>query len=116
MTPDGPNRFGGRRQHEFGLVLASRMHDTGAINEKDATKQRKDQRDVGPDGTVSTDTHAIVGNSRCAGLWRRQRRVVVVRAPAGMVEPALQLLKAVRRAWRPLLWAVDGADPRGWAV
>jgi urease accessory protein len=43
-------------------------------------------------------------------------RVVLVRALAPLVEPALQLMKAVRRAWRPLLWNTSGADPRGWAI
>lgn len=43
-------------------------------------------------------------------------RVVVVRVLAPLVEPAMQLLKSVRRAWRPLLWDLDQADPRGWAI
>ena len=43
-------------------------------------------------------------------------RVVVVRVLAPLVEPALQLLKAVRRAWRPLAWELPGVDPRGWAI
>jgi urease accessory protein len=42
--------------------------------------------------------------------------VLVVRALAPLVEPALQLLKAVRRAWRPLAWGAEGVDPRGWAT
>jgi len=51
-----------------------------------------------------------------AGATAPGPRVVVVRVLAPLVEPALQLLKAVRRAWRPLLWQVDSADPRGWAI
>jgi urease accessory protein len=43
-------------------------------------------------------------------------RVVAVRVLAPLVEPALQLLKAVRRAWRPLLWDAHGVEPRGWAI
>jgi urease accessory protein len=42
--------------------------------------------------------------------------VVVVRVLAPLVEPALQLLKAIRRAWRTVLWQHEGADPRGWAI
>jgi urease accessory protein len=39
-----------------------------------------------------------------------------VRVLAPLVEPALQLLKAVRRAWRPLLWEMEGLEPRGWTL
>ncbi|NML43563.1 urease accessory protein UreD [Ramlibacter sp. G-1-2-2] len=51
-----------------------------------------------------------------AGATAPGPQVVAVRVLAPLVEPALQLLKAVRRAWRPLLWGVDSADPRGWAI
>jgi urease accessory protein len=51
-----------------------------------------------------------------AGATAPGPRVLVVRVLAPMVEPALQLLKAVRRAWRPLLWQRDAADPRGWGA
>jgi urease accessory protein len=43
-------------------------------------------------------------------------RVVVVRVLAPLVEPALDLLKAVRRAWRPPLWQLPPTQPRGWAI
>lgn len=43
-------------------------------------------------------------------------RVVVVRALAPLVEPALALLKAVRSAWRPALWALPATAPRTWAL
>jgi urease accessory protein len=42
--------------------------------------------------------------------------VLVVRVLAPLVEPALQLLKAVRRAWRPLLWQLPPDEPRGWTL
>jgi len=51
-----------------------------------------------------------------AGATAPGPRVVVVRVLAPLVEPALQLLKAVRRRWRPLLWHLHAADPRGWAT
>jgi len=51
-----------------------------------------------------------------AGATAPGPRVVAVRVLAPLVEPALQLLKAVRRAWRPLLWNLPGIDPRGWAI
>lgn len=43
-------------------------------------------------------------------------RVVAVRVLAPLVEPALDLLKAVRRAWRPALWRLPPTQPRGWAI
>jgi urease accessory protein len=54
--------------------------------------------------------------ARSAGATAPGRRVVVVRVLAPLVEPALQLLKAVRRAWRPLAWDVAPDEPRGWAI
>jgi urease accessory protein len=42
--------------------------------------------------------------------------VLAVRVLAPLVEPALQLLKSIRRRWRVLLWQRDAADPRGWAI
>jgi urease accessory protein len=43
-------------------------------------------------------------------------RVVVVRALADVVEPAMQLLKAVHAAWRPALWNLPAAASRVWAL
>jgi urease accessory protein len=51
-----------------------------------------------------------------AGATAPGPRVVVVRVLAPLVEPALQLLKAVRRAWRPLAWQLPPDEPRGWTV
>jgi urease accessory protein len=35
---------------------------------------------------------------------------------APLVEPAMQLLKAIRRAWRPVLWELPPTEPRGWTL
>lgn len=51
-----------------------------------------------------------------AGATSPNGQVVVVRVLAPLVEPAFGLLKAIRRAWRPLLWGLEGQEPRGWAV
>jgi urease accessory protein len=51
-----------------------------------------------------------------AGATAPGPRVVVVRMLAPLVEPALQLAKAIRRAWRPLLWDLPPTEPRGWTV
>ena len=57
--------------------------------------------------------HALAGS---AGATAPGPRVVVVRVLASVVEPALLLLRAVRRAWRPMLWQLPAAEPRGWTV
>ena len=51
-----------------------------------------------------------------AGATAPDSRVVVVRVLAPLVEPALDLLKAIRRAWRPGLWSLPATDPRGWST
>jgi urease accessory protein len=56
------------------------------------------------------DAHA----DAAAGATAPGPQVVAVRVLAPLVEPALQLLRAIRRAWRPLLWQLPPAEPRGW--
>lgn len=51
-----------------------------------------------------------------AGATAPGPRVIALRVLAPLVEPALQLLKAVRRAWRPLLWQLPPDEPRGWTI
>lgn len=51
-----------------------------------------------------------------AGATAPGPQVIVVRVLAPLVEPALALLKAIRRAWRPLLWNLPAHEPRGWAT
>lgn len=51
-----------------------------------------------------------------AGATAPGPRVVVVRVLAPLVEPALDLLKAVRDAWRPALWRLPPTRPRTWAL
>lgn len=51
-----------------------------------------------------------------AGATAPGPQVLVVRVLAPLVEPALQLMRAVRRAWRPLLWQLPPGEPRGWAI
>jgi urease accessory protein len=51
-----------------------------------------------------------------AGATAPAARVVVVRVLAPLVEPALQLLRSVRRAWRPLAWQLPPDEPRGWTI
>ncbi|AMO22356.1 urease accessory protein UreD [Ramlibacter solisilvae] len=51
-----------------------------------------------------------------AGVTAPAPNVIVVRALATMVEPAATLLRAVRAAWRPLLWELPATAPRVWSV
>ncbi|MFN7857560.1 MAG: urease accessory protein UreD [Acidovorax sp.] len=51
-----------------------------------------------------------------AGATSPNDRMVVVRALAPQVEPAMKLLKAVRVAWREVLWGLDGETPRIWST
>ncbi|MDH4375980.1 MAG: urease accessory protein UreD [Ramlibacter sp.] len=51
-----------------------------------------------------------------AGATSPHPRVVVLRVLAPVVEPAMDLLKAVRNAWRPALWELAPNPPRTWAL
>jgi urease accessory protein len=42
--------------------------------------------------------------------------VVVVRALADRVEPAMALLRDIWRAWRPIAWGLEATPPRVWAT
>jgi len=70
------------------------------------------------DALLESARCAIAPHALCAsaGATAAGPRVVVVRVLGPLVEPVLQLLKAIRRAWRTLLWQRDTADPRGWAT
>ena len=59
---------------------------------------------------------AAQGMAAIAGGTAPGPRVVVVRALAAQVEPALALLKAIRAAWRPALWNLPPTVPRSWAM
>ena len=49
-----------------------------------------------------------------AGVTSPQPQVIVLRALAPVVEPALLLLRRVWSAWRRELWQMDGESPRIW--
>ena len=51
-----------------------------------------------------------------AGATAPGPRVLVVRAVAPLVEPAMTLLRAVRQVWRPLAWNLGATSPRTWAA
>jgi len=51
-----------------------------------------------------------------AGATSPNGQVVVLRALAPQVEPAMQLLKQVRAAWRAALWNLEAEPPRIWSM
>lgn len=51
-----------------------------------------------------------------AGATAPGPQVVVVRVLSPLVEPAMQLLKAVHAAWRPAAWGLPAAASRIWAL
>ena len=55
--------------------------------------------------------HALAAT---AGATAPQPRLLLVRVLAQRVEPALDLLRRVRLAWRRLAWGLEGAEPRVW--
>lgn len=61
-----------------------------------------------------TQPHA--GATMFAGATAPSPRVIVVRVLADVVEPAMQLLRAVHAAWRPVLWDLPAISSRLWAL
>jgi urease accessory protein len=51
-----------------------------------------------------------------AGATSPCDEVVVVRALAPLVEPAMDLLQSIRAAWRPLVWGLAPVRPRLWSM
>ena len=49
-----------------------------------------------------------------AGVTALQQRVIVLRALAHRVEPAMALAQAVRAAWRGVAWQLEPTAPRVW--
>jgi urease accessory protein len=65
---------------------------------------------------LARDVIAAHPLANTAGATAPGPRVIVVRVLAPLVEPALQLLKAVRSAWRVGLWQLPATQPRTWAL
>jgi urease accessory protein len=61
----------------------------------------------------------LIGGSELAataGATSPNPQVIVLRVVAPLVEPAMQLLRAVRNAWRQELWQLPTCNPRIWAM
>lgn len=59
------------------------------------------------------DAHPLAGT---AGTTSPDRKIIVVRVLAPLVEPAMQLLQRIRNEWRQHFWALAGAPPRVWTT
>ncbi len=57
--------------------------------------------------------HALAAT---AGATSPHPQVLVVRVLAPQVEPAMDLLKALRGIWRAHLWGINAANPRIWSM
>lgn len=118
---DGPLGLAGRRCMAT-LFFAAGSDITRARRDAllDAAREVIDERAPRAGGASSsadtTPAAKETPDGLIAGATAPGPQVVVVRALAPLVEPALRLLKAVRRAWRPLLWDLPPSEPRGWTL
>ena len=62
------------------------------------------------------DAHELPEMGISAGVTSPNGQVVIVRVLAPLVEPAMQLLKAVWATWRAELWGMAPATPRIWST
>ena len=78
------------------------------------TPLERARRDTALDAARAVmDAHALKAS---AGATSPNGQVLVVRALAPQVEPAMQLLKQVRAAWRAALWQLCAEPPRIWSM
>lgn len=96
-----PLGWGGRR------VLATMWFAAG----EPIAESRRDALLAAARTTVGA--HALVA---AAGATSPQDTVVVVRALAERVEPAMDLLVRIWRAWRPVAWGIEASVPRVWST
>jgi urease accessory protein len=98
---DGPAGLNGAR------CMASLFFATGSVLDR---KRKQLVLDIARDLIAS---HALRAT---AGATSPNNQVIVLRAVAPLVEPAMQLLRAVRNAWRQELWQLPLCNPRIWAM
>jgi urease accessory protein len=65
---------------------------------------------------LANDAIAACNEEVTAGATAPGPNVVAVRALSAVVEPAMQLLKAVHAAWRPEAWELPAISSRLWAL
>jgi len=98
---DGPTGLAGAR------CMASLFFVAGSALER---KRKQQALDI---ARALIAGHAL---ATTAGATSPNPHVIVVRALAPVVEPAMQLLRAVRNAWRQELWGLPVCNPRIWAM
>ena len=96
---DGPAGLAGHR------CLASMFFVAGSAL---ARERRQTALDVVRELIEGHALHAT------AGATSPNAQVVVVRALAPVVEPAMNLLRKIRGVWRSHFWNLSGANPRIW--
>ena len=65
---------------------------------------------------AARSTAAVGTLAATTGATSPQPGVIVVRALAERVEPAMDLLQRIWRRWRPLAWNLDATAPRVWST
>lgn len=98
---DGPTGLNGAR------CMASLFFATGSPLDRTRKQQALDI------------ARALIASSELAntaGATSPNKQVIVLRVLAPLVEPAMQLLRAVRNAWRQELWQLPHCNPRIWAM
>jgi len=98
---DGPLGLAGRR------CMASVFLACGTAMDRSAREAALDAARAVIDRHVLRDT---------AGATSPDGRLVVVRVLAPVVEPAMELLRAVRAAWRAECWGLAPTVPRIWSM
>ncbi len=98
---DGPLGLAGQR------CMATLFFASGS----DIPRARRDVALEAARALIETDALC-----RMAGATAPHPRVLMVRVLAPVVEPAMQLLKAVRGQWRQSLWGLQTNTPRIWSA
>ena len=98
---DGPTGLSGAR------CMASLFFVAGTSLER---KRRQRALDLARELLAG---HALAAT---AGATSPNPQVIVLRVLAPLVEPAMQLLRTVRNAWRQELWRLPACNPRIWAM
>ena len=98
---DSPLGWAGRR------ILATMWFATGASLDPARSDALLDA------ARAAAATHPLAATT---GATSPQQGVIVVRALAARVEPAMELLQRIWRAWRPLAWGVAATSPRVWST
>jgi urease accessory protein len=98
---DGPTGLAGAR------CMASLFFVAGSALDR---KRKQQALDIARELIAG---HAL---AHTAGATSPNPQVMVVRVLAPVVEPAMQLLRQVRNAWRQELWDQPACNPRIWAM